>query len=415
MKRILLVNPNDTGGGAAIACRRLMDALLAAGADVRMLVLTRRSSDAHIEQIAAPALLKKAAFLAERAEIFVQNGFSRERLFLVSIGSTGFNLARHPLVAWADVVHLHWVNHGLLSLDGLAALRAAGKPLVWTMHDLWPLTGICHYPGSCLRYELGCGLCPLLGSEREGDLSARVFLRKASIIPHADMRFVGCSRWIAGQTARSALSAGNTFTSIPNPIDIDRFSPGDRLAARRRLGLPEDKRLVLFGAVNAADKRKGIDYIVEASKLLGASRPDIELLMCGRMKGDMQLPFGLPVREVGFVSDVATMIDLYRAADLFLTPSLEDNLPNMIMEAMACGTPCVGFHTGGIPEMIAHEVNGYVARQCDAGDLARGIEQVLAMPEAGAKARRFVETHYAPQVVAEQYLALYDSLPPSRH
>jgi glycosyltransferase involved in cell wall biosynthesis len=410
MKKILLINTNDTGGGAAIACRRLMDALSAAGADVRLLVLNRRSDDARITAVDAPAWLKRAAFLTERLEVFTQNGFSRERLFQVSTASLGFNLAKHPLVAWADVIHLHWINHGLLSTEGIGELIATGKPVVWTMHDLWPLTGICHYPGPCLRYEQGCGFCPLLKSSRKGDLSERVYRRKEGVVQGAGIRFVGCSAWIADRTSCSLLAEGNCFANIPNPIDLHTFAPGDRDAARRRLGLPLDKKLILFGAVNAADKRKGIDFIVEASQLLAASHADMELLMCGRMKGDAKLPFALPVRELGFVGDTATMVDIYRAADLFLTPSLEDNLPNMIMEAMACGTPCVGFHTGGIPEMITHELNGYVARQCDAADLAQGIERVLAMPQAGAEARRFVEANYAPELVARRYLDLYNEI-----
>lgn len=412
--KVLLINTNDSNGGAAIACRRLMDALSKEGIGVKMLVLDKVTGDPRITPLVstlARRMRRRFAFLGERLQIFLQNRFSRARLFTVSTASLGFDISDHPLVREADVIHLHWINHGFLSLDGIDRLLRLGKPVVWTMHDLWEATGICHYPGNCGRFTAACGACPLLESTDTNDLSARILQQKKEIIPLSGIHFVGCSEWLTRQARQSALSDGNYYHTIPNPIDLSLFSPGSREEARCLLGLPIDKKLILFGAANAADKRKGIDYLTGATHLLANRADEIELVMCGKFKQPADNRFGLKVHEMGFIADPGTMITLYRAADLFVTPSLEDNLPNMIMEAMACGTPSVGFATGGIPEMITHLQNGYLARYCCAEDLAEGIVQVLKMPQAGAEARRFAETHYAPHLVAHRYLSVYNDLP----
>lgn len=409
--KVLLINTNDNNGGAAIACRRLMDALTGAGIDVKMLVLTRTTDDPRIREVDASRwrhLRRKAAFVAERLQVFLQNGFSRGRLFTVSTASFGYDLSCHPLVKEADVIHLHWINHGMLSLKGIGKLLRLGKPVIWTMHDLWEATGICPHPRECNGFTEACGSCPLLASHSPNDLSARIMRRKKGLITDTDTCFVGCSEWLTAQARRSALARGNRYAVIPNPIDTHLFSPGDKAEVRRRLGLPADKQLILFGAVNAADKRKGIDYLIEASQLLKGEADRVELVMCGHLKHAPAEPFGLKVHEMGFVTDAVAMADLYRAADLFVTPSLEENLPNMIMEAMACGTPCVGFAIGGIPEMITPGVTGYLAEYRSAEDLARGIREVLGMPTAGKAARRFAEEHYAPEIVAGAYIKLYN-------
>ncbi|MEG1585481.1 MAG: glycosyltransferase family 4 protein [Bacteroidales bacterium] len=412
--KVLLINTNDNQGGAAIACRRLMKALETQGVDVKMLVFNKETDDDRIEEIApsfAGRLKKKLFFLAERLQIFLNNGFSRKSLFAVSTASFGFDLANHPFVKEADIIHIHWINHGLASLNGLGKLLQMDKKIAWTMHDLWQATGICHYPGQCDRFLSDCGKCPLLKSADTDDLSSQTLARKKDIFCDAGIRFVGCSDWLTRQARQSVLGVGNTYSVIPNPIDTEMFSPGDRQEARVRLGLPVGKRLILFGAANAADKRKGLDYLIRATRYLTGMKEEVELVMCGKMKKMPDTPFGLSVHEMGYIADSAVMADLYRAADLFVTPSLEDNLPNMIMEAMACGTPCVGFHIGGIPEMISHQRTGYLAQYRSAEDLANGIRWVLSSPDMpGKKARSFVESHYTPKVVADQYLSVYRQL-----
>lgn len=416
--KVLLVNTSEHRGGAAIACGRLMQALRRSGVDARMLVAVNDDSDA-IGYCDTPykRWLYKWAFLWERVEIFTQNGLSRANLFAVSTADTGQNITSHPAVQEADIIHLHWVNQGFLSLSALQQILSLGKPVVWTMHDMWPTTGICHHARTCDRYTDSCGQCMFLNSTHDHDLSHRTFVRKQGIYSTAPLHFVTCSAWLRNLTERSALlKSSDTVCNIPNPIDTQYFVPGDKSDARRTLRLPEDKKLILFGAVNAADKRKGIDYFIDTLRILhdrnDSLSKKIELVVFGST-AHMAME-SLPYRctSMGYITSPETMRDIYRAADVYVTPSLEENLPNTIMEAMACGTPCVGFDIGGIPEMI-DAANGYVAQYKDAADMAHGIANVLDddnYPSKSKAAREKVITEYGEKAVASRYISLYRSL-----
>ncbi len=411
--KIVLVNTSDRKGGAAVACMRLAQALRKAGAEVNVLVLHKETALPFVTEILPSrwgAIRKKWAFLLERLDIFRNNGLSKKGLFSVSTASFGFDISQHPLIQEADIVHFHWINQGFVSLKGIDGIIDSGKPLIWTMHDLWPVMGICHYAHGCERFRAACGECPQLIRPASGDLSARIMARKKRFMPDGRIQFVSCSHWLGEVAKGSSLAPGNRFIAIPNPIDISFFQPGDKSAARKALGLPLDKKLILFGAVIASDKRKGLDYLLQASRVLASKGLDADLVMCGQIKEKGDLDFGLPLHELGYVSDPQKLRLMYQAADVFVTPSLEENLPNMIMEAMACATPCVGFDVGGIPEMITHLQTGYVAKYLSVDDLADGIVHVLersADPAYRAEVRSFVEENYAEPKVAARYLDIY--------
>ena len=416
--KVLLINTSEHRGGAAIACNRLMQALCHAGIDARMLV-AQADSEQVMEYCRTPMqrLRYKVAFLWERLGIFMQNGFSRERLFTVSTASDGLDIASHPAVQEVDIIHLHWVNQGFLSLSGLQRLLSLGKPIVWTMHDMWAVTGICHHARTCNRYTQSCGCCMFLHSSHRHDLSSHTFAHKKKVYSTAPIHFVTCSAWLRGLVEKSALlKPSDTVQNIPNPIDTDFFAPGNKISARHELGLPQDKQLILFGAVNAADKRKGIDYFIETLNILheqySTLNDKVELVVFG---STAQMPLDtLPYHctSLGYINNAETMRNIYRACDIYVTPSLEENLPNTIMEAMACGTPCVGFEIGGIPEMINAQ-NGYVARYKDATDMADGISLVLNTNNHSSMsiaAREKVVSEYGEKAVAARYISLYHSL-----
>ena len=278
------------------------------------------------------------------------------------------------------------------------------------MHDMWPCTGICHHARDCEKFQTGCGACFFLKSEGK-DLSTSVFDKKLSLYKDANITFVGCSRWLSDRARKSYLLQEKAVLSIPNPINMEVYHPMDQNMPRGLLGLPSGKKLLLFGALNVTDKRKGIDFLIEALRKL--EKQDVELVVFGQVKDDIRGLFPVPIHSMGYLSDESKIVALYNAVDMFITSSLEENLPNTIMESMACGTPCVGFATGGIPEMIDHRVNGYVANYKDAGDLACGIRWVLehedrqALSDACVKK---VRDNYTEEVVARQYIALYKKL-----
>lgn len=416
---ILLLSTFELQGGAAIACRRLQQALEEQGVSVKMLVRDKQTDDKQIYSIyeKQPKSIGKFRFLWERFVIWLHNGFSRENLFAVSIANTGYRIDRHPLVKWADIIHLHWTNQGFLSLDSIAQLSSLDKPIVWTMHDQWAYTGICHYTSGCLKYYTQCQACVKLKHARQKDLSWRIFKKKEKIYRSGEITFLGCSQWIADEARKSALCHESRICSIPNAIDCTVYRKKNKVEVRQSLHLPTDKKLLLFGACKVTDERKGFFYLKEACddlfRLRKIAKEELLIVVFGGNSEEIAALLPYPVHHVGYIRDAAKMIDLYNAVDLFVIPSMEDNLPNTIMEAMACGTPCVGFDVGGIPEMIDHRKNGYVAEYKNADDLANGIRWILeeADPETLSKnARKKVEQSYSEEVVAKQHIALYHSL-----
>lgn len=409
---VLIVNTSERIGGAAIAANRLMEALKHQHVQARMLVRDRQTEQLSVTAVRQSWRLP-VNFLWERATIFLHNGLSRKRLWKADVANAGVDITRTPEFRQADVVHLHWVNQGFLSLNGLAKIFSSGKRIVVTLHDQWYYTGVCHYAMDCQRFKTACARCPMLGGHHAGgDLASRVFRRKQSLYASARITFVGCSQWVADEARQSALTRGQRIVSIPNPIDTTLFRPADKAAARKRLGLPPDRPLVLFGSRRTTDTIKGFDYFARACQILQQRHAGLRvaLVVVGEDSDKSCAALPQDVFPVSYVSKESQMVDIYNAVDAYATPSLRDNLPNTIMEALSCGTPCVGFRTGGIPEMIQHGENGYVARYRDAEDLAEGIAWTLdpARHDAlGQAARQFVLDHYDEQRVAREYMKIY--------
>ena len=313
------------------------------------------------------------------------------------------------------VIHLHWVNQGFLSLKDIRRIIDSGKPIVWTMHDQWPFTGICHYSGECTKYQTECHHCPLLlHGGGTHDLSAKVFRRKQQMLRGAHIIFVACSRWLEGLARQSTLLVGQEVTSIPNTINANIFHPAEQVKVRLQCNLPIDKKLLLFGSLKATDPRKGIDYLMEACRILKEKHPDlatrIGIVVVGNRADQIRALFPFPVYAIDYVSDEKQMARLYNAVDAYVTPSLEDNLPNTIVEALSCGVPCVGFNVGGIPEMIDHRKNGYLAEARNAEDLAEGIRFILetaSREELSAHAVHSALANYGETNVASKYIAVY--------
>lgn len=413
--RVLLINTSERTGGAAIACNRLLDALKKQGISAKMLVRDKQTDRLSVIAVKSTFLLPMK-FLWERIIIFISNKFRRKGIFHVDIANTGVDVTHIRDFQNADVIHLHWVNQGFLSLRDIEKILCSGKPIVITMHDMWYFTGICHYSSGCEKYKTGCSRCEKLGNGHSiVDLSKRVFDTKRRIYGNARIAFVGCSRWMADLARESVLAKGHSVCNIPNPIDMQVFCPADRMAVRKKYGIAPSQKILLFGAQRITDERKGFEYLAEACKQIMEKNPElaaqIEVLVVGgdAAKVQNQIPFN--VRPVNYVNEQQHMVELYNLADVFVTPSVQDNLPNTIVEAMSCGVPCVGFSVGGIPEMIDHKQNGYVAEFRNANDLAQGIEWVLTsdyeMLSAAARAK--AQEAYSEDLVARKYIELYDN------
>ena len=418
--RILIVNTSENEGGAAVAANRLMEALKNNGVKAKMLVAHKTTDQITVAEL-PHRWLQRWRFLWERLSIYVRLHFTRHNLFAVDIANAGADITSLPEFREADLIHLSWVNQGMLSLRGIRRILRSGKPVVWTMHDLWPATAICHYARQCPRFKTGCHHCRLLpGGGSASDISHKVWTRKKALYHNSNIGFVACSRWLEGQARQSGLMLGQRVCSIPNPIDTRVFAPAtadEKREARLRAGLPEGGRVILFVAQRVDDERKGVAYFVEAVNALAAAdsswRADTSVAVIGRNGEAVAGQLALPAVALGTISGDRAMAAVYRAADLFVLPSLEDNLPNTIMEAMACGVPCVGFRVGGIPEMIDHRRNGYVANFRDTADLSEGIRWTLREADTDAlreAARHKVMHSYSQQAVASQYIELYNEM-----
>lgn len=413
--KVLIVNTSERAGGAAVAAGRLMDALNNNGVKVKMLVRDKESDRLSVVGL-DHAVRRQWPFLWERLTIFCRLLFNRKRLFEIDIANAGTDITRLPEFQEADIIHLHWINQGMLSLKGIRQILESGKPVVWTMHDVWPATAICHLTLECRNFTTQCHHCWYLpGGGGKNDLSARVWRKKQAMLDAGNVSFVACSQWLASEARQSALLAGHKIVSIPNPIDTRVYRRFSQVEARRQLGLPENQRLMLFVSQRVTNRYKGMDYLVEACQKLAKQHPDMVaqtgIIILGGHAEEVasQLPF--KTYPLGYVSDEKQIVRVYNAADVFVLPSLSENLPNTIMEAMACGVPAVGFNVGGIPEEIDHQKNGYVAAYRDAEDLAHGLRWVLfeAGREQMAQAAISKVAHsYSQSAVAMKYIEVYE-------
>lgn len=405
------ISTTDVIGGAARAMQRLHGGLAAAGVRSQLLVAQRFGADPAVRQYnvlaPAPAALGQLFFRATRR--WNRPPVSEAGAWL----SPDRTMAGWRLLAQVpecDVVNLHWVTD-FVDFRTLPAL-ARRQPLVWTLHDMNAFTGGCHYTGDCARFRGTCGSCPqLITSTGESDLTRQVMLRKQKIMAQigpSRLTVVTPSRWLAQEAGRSLLFRDFPIRVIPNGIDPAEFHPVDRAEARRRLGLPPDALIVLFVADSIEEPRKGFKLLLEALAGLHGV-PKLLLVTLGRGQGPVLA--GLPSRHLGSLPDAESLRLAYGAADVFAIPSLQDNLPNTILEAMACGTPVVGFATGGIGEAIADGQTGLLAPPGDPAGFGRSLRAILVNAElrqkfsAGARSRAVEE--YGVLRQAQRYAALY--------
>jgi len=301
-----------------------------------------------------------------------------------------------------------------MRLETISRLKV---PIVWTLHDSWPFTGGCFLPGDCTGYQKKCGKCPVLGSSKEKDLSNRIWRRKQNAWQNLDLTLIAPSCWMQERAKNSSLFREKRIELIPNGLDVQLFKPIDKQKARKRLSLPRNQKLVLFGAKSAIqDTNKGFHLLLQALKKIRDSKwqDKAELVVFGASPPEPQPDTVLKANFMGWQNDDNTLALLYSAADVFVLPSLQENLPYAVMEAMACNTPCVAFRQGGITDLIDHEQNGYLAEPYDPNDLAQGIGWILENDEQqkkmADKARQKIIREFSIEYTAERHLNLFQEL-----
>jgi glycosyltransferase involved in cell wall biosynthesis len=412
--KVLHLSTSDINGGAARSAYRLHQGLQSVGVDSQMLVAEKVSDDLAV---IGPKISLIQGFVRSKITLDV---LPLKLLYPQWHRSHPFSLQWLPEQVAAQVekirphlIDIHWVGSGFLQIKTFAKFQV---PLVMTLHDMWAFTGGCHYSGTCDRYTQSCGSCPLLKSHRSLDITRRQWLTKQRYWQALNITLVAPSQWLATCAQSSSLFQTHAVECIPYGIDTQVYQPFDRALARRLLKLPPDKKLILFGAIRAAsEKRKGFQLLQTALQQLKKSgSDDFELVILGASPPDIPLDLGFQVHYLGTLKDDLSLAMAYATADVFVLPSLQDNLPNVVLEAIACGVPCVGFKTGGIPDMIEHQRNGYLAQPFDTEDLAQGIAWVLDDPERQEKlshrAREKAEQQYSLGLQAYRYQTLYENI-----
>jgi glycosyltransferase involved in cell wall biosynthesis len=313
-----------------------------------------------------------------------------------------------------DILHLHWICNGFVPIEALAKFQ---RPLIWTLTDMWAFTGGCHYTLGCDGYKSSCGNCPHLQSGKEADLSRFTWQRKAKAWQNLDLTLVACSKWIAQCAKASSLFRNLRVEVIQPGLDTNTYKPISSYIAREALGLPAEKKLVLFGAIGGTeDTRKGFHLLRAALEKLAQTdwSQQLELVVFGAAKPDQPLDLGFPIHYLGKLQDDLSLRLAYAAADVLIVPSVEEAFGQVASESFACGTPVVVFANTGLADIVDHQQNGYVAKHCDVEDLARGIAWVLENPDRHhilrSAARVKAEREYAMDVHANRYLKLFQEI-----
>lgn len=417
--KVTMINTASEGGGAALASKRLMDALNLVHIKVHLLVLFGKMNQPQVKVIAKNFLIRKLGFLLFVFEKVFFLFFEKNKSFRFSFSPaiTGFNIANLPIVRNSDLIHLHWITNSFISLNGLNQIFRVNKPIVWTLHDMWAFTGGCHYSGNCTNFQIHCSKCPMLRSTGLMDISYNQFVKKNKIYLDKNLTIVTCSLWLKSEVEKSALLKSKRVVHIPNPIKTDVFKPLNKEETRKIYELDFNKVYLLFGAANISDSRKGLKYLIEALQILHHLHPEtssqLEMIVFGKCKESFANHIPYPTKVFKYISDQSKLIELYNAVDAFVLPSLEDNLPNTIMEAHSCGIPVIGFKAGGVSEMIDHQINGYLAEKASSSDLSNGIYWTLFQSNRdilSKNSREKVERLYDEKIVAQQYAELYRSI-----
>lgn len=412
--KVLIVSTSDVSGGASVAAVRLAEALNNNGVEARMLVRERLTDKPFVTQMAG-RWQQKWNFLWERLRIFFSNLFSRKNLFTVSIANTGQDITSTRAFRDADIIHLHWINQGMLSLDNIQSILKSGKPVVWTMHDMWQLTAICHYAHECRRFTESCGRCPFLRFPHVGDLSSKVFKKKESMLHDAQIQFVAVSKWLQGEAQASTLLKGRDIRVVPNVLSLERFRLFPRDDSRRRLGI-KARYVVMFGAGRIDNPIKGFGYLCNALRHIidtqKMAKDDLCLLLFGGIK-DRAVLQQIPVPYIynGYVEGDDTLSMMYSAANCVVSSSLYETFGQTLIEALACGCLPVTFDNSGQTDIVRHKENGYLARWKDSESLAEGIVWAATGNDIDReRLRSEVLDTYSERVVAGQYIDIYEKV-----
>lgn len=375
-----------------------------------MVVQFKTGNDAEV--IGAETIFQKAIAKIQAIINYMPlwNNKSKNKKYFSASFSPSFNVIKKINGLKPDIVHLHWIQGGMLKVEDLEKINA---PLVWSLHDCWAFTGGCHINWDCENYKKSCGYCPILESNKEIDLSRKIWIRKEiSLNKISKLRIVGLSKWMKDTAKQSSLFKDQIIINLPNLINTNKFKPADKTASRLEWALPDDKKLIMFGAIKSdTDINKG--YIKLRESILQVQTKNVELVLFGMAPQEAVQNSKFKTHYLGNIEDDDKLVKLFNAVDVMVVPSLQENLSNVIMESLSCATPVVAFDVGGNKDMIEHSRNGYLAKAHSSEDLAYGIDWVLNSKNYNDlcdRARKKVVHEFESKNVANKYTKMYKSI-----
>ncbi|MBD0261872.1 MAG: glycosyltransferase family 4 protein [Tolypothrix sp. Co-bin9] len=411
--KILHLSTHDTSGGAARAAYRLHKGLQYIGLDSQMLVQEKLSDD---KTVIAPKIrlfqgIAKTKLTFETLPLKLYRQRSNTSFFTQWLPDRVVPQVAHIN---PDIINLHWISAAFMQIETLPKLK---QPLVWTLHDSWGFTGGCHVIGECDRYTVSCGACPQLNSGNDWDLSRWVWKRKAKAWKDLNLTLVSPSSWLANCATSSSLFKNLRIEVIPHGLDTETFRPINQVLAREILNLPQDKKLILFGALQAtSDRNKGFHLLQPSLQELSKSgwNDSWNVVIFGASQPENPPDLGFKTHYLGHLHDNMSLASVYSAADVMLVPSLQESFGQTASESLACGTPVVAFNSTGLKDIVDHQHNGYLAKPYEVEDFAKGITWVLENAERHQKlsfyAREKAEREFTLQLQARRYLALFQEI-----
>lgn len=387
-------------GGAFRAATRINEVLVGKGIESEILVLERNITNTNT------LLNKKQDIMIYKIRRKI-NDFIRKSIPIsnnIYIAMHGVNLLNNSKVRKADIVHLHWIGYGTLSLKYIKKLTNK-KNVVWTLHDMWAFTGGCYYTNECTNYKNLCYNCHFANRKIGKKIIQQEYLKKHNIFTKSIKSFVGCSHWITNE----ALQANINCRCIPNCISTDIFRPYNKDIIKKKYEIEAEQKVVLFGAVSpSSDDRKGYNYFKEVLQLLNSK--SVTVVVFGNSSGERDIIPNIKFKMLGTIDDDKTLAEIYSIADVFVAPSKQENLSNAVMEAISCGTPVVAFNIGGMPDMIEDGTNGFLIPPYNTNLMAKKIDNILEIPLDRIKVRETVINKFNMKVVGDKYIKLYTEI-----
>jgi glycosyltransferase involved in cell wall biosynthesis len=328
---------------------------------------------------------------------------------LFSYPVLGSDVSQLTEIQEADIIYIHWALYGFLNYNSLEKIAKLNKPVIVVMHDMWNITGGCHYSFTCDKYKTGCGNCQMIPGNKENDLSITGVKKKMDLYSkYNNFYFVSPSIWLYNCAKEALLTKNKPIFYIPNVLDNTLFKPFDKPTAKQILNIGTTETVIAFGAVSVNSPYKGWPYLQQALELLkqDESYKDIMVMIFGSVYSK-EIAASIPFKTkfMGFLADEYSTMLVYNAADVFIVPSLADNQPTTVQESLSCGTPVVGFNTGGIPDMIKHKENGYLAKYKDAADVCNGVKYCLQQ-----KLKGYMLPDFYPETTIQKHLDLFNQI-----